>query len=139
MNIKSRFRLHNRVGQGSMSKVWRATDTQSGKEVCLKILDKEKTESLKKRFVGLKRPDEGEVASKLIHPNIVRTLEWGWTTTNEEFLVMEFVQGLGMNFLVETRAPQLVGHEIPLLIQAAKGSITFTSKGTSTGIFAHET
>lgn len=129
VNIKSRFRLHNRVGQGSMSKVWRATDSKSGKEVCLKILDKEKTENLKKRFVGLKRPDEGEVAAKLVHPNIVRTLEWGWTTANEEFLVMEFVQGVGMNFMVETRAPQLLGNEIPLLLQAAQGLDYFHARG----------
>jgi serine/threonine protein kinase len=129
VNLKSRFKLHNPVGSGSMSKVWRATDMKAGREVCLKILDKPKTDALKKRFVGLKRPDEGEVAIALDHPNIVRTYEWGLSTKGEEFLVMEFVNGVGMNLLVETRAAQLVGNELPLLIQAAEGLDYFHKKG----------
>jgi len=42
VNIKQRFELIGRVGQGSMSKVWRAKDFNSGKLVALKVLHKEK-------------------------------------------------------------------------------------------------
>lgn len=129
VNLEKRFALHNRVGAGSMSKTWRATDTKTGQEVCLKVLDKRKTEALKKRFVGMSRHEEGDIAVKLQHPNIVRTFEWGLSTKGEEYLVMEFVQGMGMNFLVETRAPQLVGQEIPLLIQAADAIGYFHDQG----------
>ena len=35
VNISSRFDLLGKTGQGSMSKVWRAYDRQSGRTVCL--------------------------------------------------------------------------------------------------------
>lgn len=101
VDIKKRFELVGRVGQGSMSKVWRARDSISGKTVALKVLDKAKTARLEKRFVGLNRPPEGLVALGLRHPHIVRTFEHGMTTEGEQYLVMEFVEGVGLSFLVD--------------------------------------
>ena len=88
-DINKRFNLIGRVGQGSMSKVWRATDLQTGRSVALKVLDKEKTTKFEARFQGLHKPSEGEVALSLNHPNIVKTYEFGWTLEDEMFLVME--------------------------------------------------
>src|SRR5438552_6688417 len=93
-DITRRFELIGRVGQGSMSRVWRARDTLSGNIVALKVLDKEKTERFESRFAPeLKKPSEGEVAVTLKHPHIVNTLEWGMTSEGEQFLVMDFVEG----------------------------------------------
>ena len=60
-NIAKRFELSGRTGQGSMSKVFRAYDREIGRHVCLKLLDKEKTKKFEERFVGLKKPSEGEI------------------------------------------------------------------------------
>src|SRR5215475_14856343 len=90
-DITRRFDLIGRVGQGSMSRVWRARDSMSGKVVALKVLDKEKTRRFEARFAPeLKKPTEGEVAVMLKHPHIVKTYEWGTTFEGEQFLVMEF-------------------------------------------------
>jgi serine/threonine protein kinase len=121
VNIAKRFDLLGRTGQGSMSKVWRARDRNLGRVVCLKLLDKEKTAKFEARFVGLKRPPEGEICVSLRHKNIVQTYEWGITTTREPFLVMELIDGLGLNFLIETNSPQLAGHRIDYLVQVADG------------------
>ena len=109
VDIRRRFELHGRVGQGSMSKVWRATDTIGSKPVALKVLDKPRLARLDKRFqsLGLKRPHEGEISLSLRHPNIVKTIECGITTDNEEFLVMEFVDGVSLSYLVETQSPRM--------------------------------
>src|SRR5688572_10813083 len=77
--IAERFALEMRIGQGSMSKVWRARDGKLGRQVCLKILDKEKTKRFDQRFAGLVRPHEGIIGSSLRHKNIVTTYEWGFT------------------------------------------------------------
>src|ERR1700682_3777395 len=83
-DITKRFELIGRVGQGSMSRVWRARDTLSGKIVALKVLDKEKTKRFESRFAPeLKKPTEGEVAVTLKHPNLVKTYEWGMTRQGE--------------------------------------------------------
>lgn len=121
VNISKRFDLLGRTGQGSMSKVWRARDRNLGRTVCLKILDKEKTAKFEARFPGLKRPSEGVVCLSLRHKNIVQTYEHGMTTANEPFLVMELIEGMGLNFLIETRSPQLEGKRIALLTQVAEG------------------
>ena len=109
VDVKRRFELHGRVGQGSMSKVWRATDTIGSKPVALKVLDKPRLARLDNRFksLGLKRPHEGEISLSLRHPNIVKTLEYGITTDDEEYLVMEFVDGVSLSYLVETQNVQM--------------------------------
>lgn len=109
VDVRRRFELHGRVGQGSMSKVWRATDTIGSKQVALKVLDKPRLARLDKRFqsLGLKRPIEGEISLSLRHPNIVKTFEHGITTDNEEFLVMEFIEGVSLSYLVETQSTRM--------------------------------
>ncbi len=109
VDVRRRFELHGRVGQGSMSKVWRATDTIGSKPVALKVLDKPRLARLDNRFksLGLKRPHEGEISLSLRHPNIAKTLECGITTDDEEFLVMEFIDGVTLSYLVETQIPRM--------------------------------
>ena len=55
-DIPKRFELITRIGQGSMSKVWRARDSHSGKEVALKVLDKAKTRRFESRFPPGSKP-----------------------------------------------------------------------------------
>ncbi len=119
INVGKRFELLNRTGQGSMSKVWRARDKSMGRIVCLKLLDKAKTATFESRFLGLNKPREGEICRQLRHPNIVQTFEYGITTDNEYYLVMELIEGMGMNYLVETRSERLEGNRINYLTQLA--------------------
>src|SRR5690349_20458565 len=110
-DITKRFDLIGRVGQGSMSRVWRARDTVSGKVVALKVLDKEKTIKFEARFAPeLKKPSEGEIAVTLRHPHIVKTYEWGVTREGEQFLVMEYVDGLGLSYLVDVQNETMQKH-----------------------------
>ena len=121
VDVSKRFELLGRTGQGSMSKVWRARDKNIGRVVCLKILDKEKTAKFDARFPGLKRPSEGALMMTLRHPNIVKTFEHGLTKQGEPYVVMELIEGMGLNFLIETRSPQLKGKRIDILCQVADG------------------
>jgi eukaryotic-like serine/threonine-protein kinase len=89
--------------------------------VCLKVLDKEKTARFEARFPGLHRPMEGAVCASLRHRNVVQTFEYGLTRQGEQYLVMEFIEGLGFNFLIETQSPHLKGKRIEYLIQLASG------------------
>jgi serine/threonine protein kinase len=129
VSVDKRFELMGRVGQGSMSKVFRARDKKLGRLVCLKLLDKEKTDKFEARFVGLKKPLEGEICVQMQHPNIVKTFEYGITTNKEPYLVMEFVEGTGLNFLIETKNPQLDGKRIEYLSQLAEGLEYLHKKG----------
>lgn len=127
-DITKRFNLIGRVGQGSMSKVWRATDLQSGRPVALKILDKEKTAKYEARFLGLNKPCEGEVALSLHHPNIVKTYEFGWTLEDEMFLVMEFVEGVGLALLVDLQNEEMKRYRLRYMIQIGEALNHFHSQ-----------
>ena len=65
----------------------------------------------------LVKPPEGEVCASLNHVNCVKTYEHGITTEGEPYLVMEWIEGLGLNYLIETNSPQLQGHRINYLSQ----------------------
>ena len=117
VDLRRRFDLIARVGQGSMSQVWRARDVQNGRTVAIKILDKAKTARLDRRFVGMHRPTEGAVASMLQHPNIVRTIEHGITTDNEQYLVMEFIDGVGLSYLIDSQNERMQQHRVWYMVQ----------------------
>src|SRR5947209_15842448 len=102
-----------------MSKVWRAYDREVGTAVCLKILDKEKTKKFEARFIGRNKPSEGEICMMLRNEHIVKTFDFGTLNTGEPFMSMEWVEGVGLNFLVETRSPGLKAKVIEYLTQLA--------------------
>ena len=119
-DVAKRFDVRGRTGQGSMSKVFQAYDRDLGRTVCLKLPDKAKTATFEGRFKGLNKPNEGEVCMQLKHENIVQTYENGITTKGEPYLVMEWIDGVGMNFLIETRHPQLPANDFNCCRLAAR-------------------
>ncbi len=123
VDITKRFQLVGRVGQGSMSKVWRAIDGISAKTVALKVLDFEKTRRLESRFKGIKtrKPTEGEVALQLKHPHIVQTYEVGITTKNEQYLVMEFVEGVSLSYLIDMQNEIMLRNRLRFMIELGEG------------------
>ena len=56
----------------------------------------------------------------LRHPNIVQTFEHGITTDGEPYLVMEMIEGMGLNFMIETNSSALNGHRISILVQLSE-------------------
>lgn len=121
IDVSKRFELMGRTGQGSMSKVWRARDRRIGKIICLKVLDREKTAKFESRFAGLVRPTEGGVLAQLRHENVVRSFEHGMTREKEQYIVMELIEGMGLNFMVETRNAMLEANKVEILSQCASG------------------
>jgi serine/threonine protein kinase len=104
-----------------MSKVWRARDKRLARMVCLKVLNKEKTARFESRFIGLNKPSEGVICASLRHRNVVQTYEFGISTKGEHCLIMELIEGVGLNFLIETRSPKMKGNRIPLMLQMCDG------------------
>ena len=127
-DLTRRFDLIGRVGQGSMSKVWRARDTMSGKMVAVKVLDKRKTLRYESRFAGLDKPTEGAIAVQLKHPHIVRTYEHGWTMDEEQFLVMDFVEGLSLSFLVDVQNEIMLKNRLRFSIEIGSALDYFHSQ-----------
>jgi serine/threonine protein kinase len=118
VNLERRFSIHCETPQGSMSRVYRANDKETGRTVCLKIQLPDKHAAAESRAESRTRPPEGEIAMSVVHPNVVRTYEHGIATTGERFMVMEFIQGVSLKFVREATKVGIRA-KVALLAQAA--------------------
>jgi serine/threonine-protein kinase len=117
LDVASRFELLREAISGTMSDVFKARDKTTGKVVALKILDPEKTVFFESRFKGMNKPAEGKIAMEMQHPLVVTTFEYGMTTKGEQFVIMEFVDGPGMQSLIRSRDSRLEGKRASLVRQ----------------------
>lgn len=124
LDVRARYELLREAVHGTMSKFYQARDRETGQIVGLKILDVEQHETFENRFRGLDKPSEGEIALQFSHPGIVKTIESGVTTNNEPYLVMEYLEGQGLNTLISTKDARLQGllkaERMSILRQAAE-------------------
>ncbi len=129
LNVSSRFELLREAISGTMSKFYMARDRQTGEVVGLKILDREKTTLFEARFKGLVKPTEGEIAIQFDHPYIVMTYEYGLTVDDAQYLVMEFLEGAGMNSVLVGRDSTLEGRRVKFIRQVAQALAEVHSAG----------
>jgi serine/threonine-protein kinase len=120
VDVQKRYEYLREAVSGTMSDFYMARDRQTDQIVGLKILDRNKTDALDARFKGLDKPSEGKIASSFNHPLIVTTLQYGLTTKDEQFLVMEFLDGPGLNSLIVGRSKLLDGNRLTLVRQMAE-------------------
>ena len=82
--------LHELIGQGTFSKVFRATDRTSAQTVAVKFLRKSLWQDARAAD-GIKR--EYAALSGIRHPNILRANGWGLAPSGAMFLVSEWIDG----------------------------------------------
>ena len=123
LDYHDRFELLQSAISGTMSQVYKAKDRKTGQIVALKILDLQKQNNVEARFKGIKgvkKPLEGEIAVMFDHPYIVKTLEQGMTTNNEHYLVMEYLEGTGLNNVLQVKQDLMAGARMIYIRQVAE-------------------
>lgn len=123
LDYTKRFELLKAAISGTMSEFYMARDRETGKIVGLKILDREKTRQVEERYKGMKgvrKPREGEIAIQFKHPYIVDTFEEGFTTDGEQYLVMEYLEGTGLNNILMIKQDMLAGARLHYIRQCAE-------------------
>ncbi|MEZ4864334.1 MAG: protein kinase [Caldilineaceae bacterium] len=110
------YQIEREIGRGGMSVIYLATDTRTGEQVALKVL----LPHLVHDPVTLRRfQQEGENASRLIHPNIVRVFEAG-VIDGHYYIAMEYAARGTIASLLRARAqPMRVQEALPLLRRVA--------------------
>jgi Tol biopolymer transport system component/predicted Ser/Thr protein kinase len=85
----SHYRLAEKIGEGGMGQVWRATDTRLDREVAVKILPEgfAASEAARARFER-----EAKTLSSLNHPNVCTLFDVG-REDGTDYLVMELIEG----------------------------------------------
>jgi serine/threonine-protein kinase len=120
LDVSARFRLDRHAFTGTMSKFHVAQEIGTKKLFGLKFLDEEKTAYFNSRFKGLNKPSEGEIALQIRHPQIVETYEFGVTTTGQEYIMMEYINGPGLDISIRQRDPSMFPNRIKLIREMAE-------------------
>ena len=104
LDVSKRFVVNRHAFHGTMSKFHVVKDIQTGEVFGIKLLDDEKTKLFRARFKGLNAPSEGEIGMQIKHPQVAKTIEFGKTTKGQEYILMEWIDGPGMNVLVKNKS-----------------------------------
>jgi serine/threonine-protein kinase len=120
VDVESRFEVKRSAISGTMSNFFMAQDLERDEIVGLKIADSKKTDAFEMRFRGLEKPSEGEIALIFEHSNVVKTHEHGFTTAGDRFIVMEYIEGPGMQTLIREKSPVFKGKKLKLVRQMAQ-------------------
>jgi eukaryotic-like serine/threonine-protein kinase len=99
----SHYRIIDKLGEGGMGVVYRATDMRLDRPVAIKVLRPETVADAdrKHRFV-----QEARAASALNHPNIITVHDIA-SNGGVDFIVMEYVEGKPLNELIPRKGMRL--------------------------------
>lgn len=107
--LEDRFRLEQKIGEGGMATVWRATDVVSGREFAIKLLKSATTDpAVRERFLR-----EAETQARLKSPHVARIFYFGRDMKHGLFIVMELIHGDDLTWLLpHGRLPLALSMEI---------------------------
>ncbi len=110
------YRLLEEVGEGGTSSVYRAEHPSHG-IVALKILRPKLREdrTAVARFVR-----EAQYGARVIHPNVVRTIEIGQADSGLHFLAIEWATGQILDKYAKAKAPLEPSEVAPIITQIAE-------------------
>jgi serine/threonine protein kinase/WD40 repeat protein/tetratricopeptide (TPR) repeat protein len=111
------YLILDKLGQGGMGVVFKATHRRLGRVGALKILPPSfaRDQSAVMRFRR-----EVEAAGRVKHPNLVAAVDAD-EDRGVHFLVMEYVDGRDLDRIVADRGPMPVNEAVDCMIQAARG------------------
>ena len=114
--LLGRYRLGDQIGQGGMSRVYRATDEKTGATVAVKVLRAELTadEEFIRRF-----DREAKAAEAMDHENIVKLIDVG-EQDGMRFMVMEYVAGITLKQLIHEYGRLGMEHAVAIGVQICR-------------------
>ncbi len=116
--IDGKYRIVRELGAGGMGAVYEGENVRIGRRVAIKVLHAEAAHApdLRRRFER-----EARVAAKIGSPNICDVLDLGDLPSGHAYLVMEYLEGEGLDSLL-TRVERLPAKEIaPIVVQLLDG------------------
>jgi serine/threonine-protein kinase len=109
------FELVEYVGGGGMGRVFRAVDPRLARTVALKVLPPEQSAD---HETLLRFQNEAQSAARLDHDNIARVYYVG-EDRGLHYIVMEFIEGVNVRRLVDSRGPLGLAEAVSYTLQVA--------------------
>jgi eukaryotic-like serine/threonine-protein kinase len=111
-----KYEVLSHIATGGMGAVYKARDTEDGREVALKVMSPEMASkpSMIERFRR-----EAKHAAKLSHENVVTLYEFG-EVNNTWFLAMEFIDGIDLHEYSKRKGPLDPAEALDIILQGCR-------------------
>jgi eukaryotic-like serine/threonine-protein kinase len=109
------YTLEEKLGEGGMGVVYRATHAMLRRPAAIKLLHPERARE--RDLARFER--EVQQTSRLLHPNTISIFDYGCAADGTFYYVMEFLDGFDLEWLVEAEGPLEPSRVIHLLRQAS--------------------
>ncbi len=118
--IGRHYRILELIGQGGMSRVYRATHLLLSRTVAVKYINPKFVHNHKsvQRF-----QQEAKAAAALKHPNICAVNEFGMDEEGRPFLVMDFVDGISLSDVLKMQSPLTPEHALDIIEQVCQALV----------------
>lgn len=100
-----------RIGMGASGTVYLCKDRLLKKKVAVKVLNNLSPEQL----IAFQR--EAKATSQIIHPHIVKVLDFGVSDGKLPYMVLEFIDGLSLQEILEQNGPLSIDEALPIFSQ----------------------
>lgn len=114
--VAGRFRIVRFIGEGGMGSVYEAEHATLSRRFALKVLHRDLGRD--RRFVERFRR-EAVAAGRVDHPNIAQTSDFGQLEGGEFYLVMEYLEGVGLDAVIRKEHRIALPRAILILTQVA--------------------
>lgn len=115
--VQDKYQVLRQVGRGAMGTVYAARELDTDAIIALKVLHRSLVSDLRavKRFQA-----EASHTSQLSSPHTIFTEDYGFTDDGRPFMAMDFVEGRGLNTILDDETIDLA-RGLKILIQIADG------------------
>ncbi|MBI4851899.1 MAG: protein kinase [Acidobacteria bacterium] len=111
-----KYRIEEKIGQGGMAVVYRATHIFMERLVAIKFL---RGDYLNKDVIIERFKQEARAAGRIQHPNAVAIIDFGVTSDNTFYLVMEYLEGATLRRYIRNEGPLPADDTINILSQVS--------------------
>src|SRR3954470_12331339 len=114
--LAGKYRIEDRISEGGMGTVYRATHVLMEKTVAIKVLHPSLAadDKIVARFTR-----EAKAASRISHPHAINVTDFGESDNGVVYLVMEYLRGRTLKDVVRTGGPMSLDRTVEIVRQVS--------------------